>query len=107
MCYKCNSTQGVYSANVWNSSATTPCGHQQSCNGCIDITKGECIMYTGSNLTNTGINKHDDLNAILAKLDAIKAIQDTKNNSILNALNDINSRLNALEGGTHAPYTLL
>lgn len=109
----CGCNQGIYGTNMWNvngnqSSNTSSCNHQQECNGCIDIVKGECALYTGSNLTNTGINKNDDLNTILAKLDAIKAVQDTKNTNILNALNDINSRLNALEGGTpHAAYTLL
>jgi hypothetical protein len=109
----CNgNNQGIYGTNMWNVNGNQPsnsssCGHQQACNGCIDITKGVCVLYTGSNLTNTGINQNDDLNTILGKLDAIKAIQDTKNTNILAALNDINDRLNVLEGGSHAPYTLL
>lgn len=110
-CSSCNSSyQGVYTANTCNTApqTTSTCGHQQACNGCVDITKAECIQYTGSNLTSTGINKYDDLNIILQKLDALKAIQDAKNANILAALNNLNTRLNALEpGADHAPYTLL
>ncbi len=102
----CNN-QGVFSSNTWNHSPASNCGHPQACQGCLDIIKCECIIYTGSNLTSTGINKYDDLCTILTKLDAIKAIQDTKNTNILAALNDINDRLNVLEDASHAPYTLL
>lgn len=107
------SNQGYYSTNVWNpnyqsANTNTSCGHQQACNGCLDVIKGECVRYTGANLTNTGINTNDTLNLILEKLDALFSIQATKNTNILAALNDINDRLNDLEGGTpHAPYTLL
>lgn len=110
----CNSSsQGIYGTNMWNVNGNQPgnnysCNKPQACNGCIDIIKGQCLLYTGTNLTSTGIDQNDDFNTIIAKLDAIKAIQDTKNNNILAALNDINDRLNDLEGGTpHPPYTLL
>lgn len=109
----CNSSnQGIYGTNAWNVNGNYPvntssCGHQQTCNECLDFIKGKCVLYTGSNLTNTGINKNDTLDVILPKLDALFAIQATKNANILAALNDINDRLNTLESGTHAPYTLL
>lgn len=107
------SQQGIYGTNMWNVNGNQPgnqpgCGHQQACNGCIDIVKGLCVLYTGTNLTSTGINQNDTLNAILVKLDAIKGIQDLKNNKLLANINDLNDRVNTLEGGTpHAPYTLL
>lgn len=110
----CNSSnQSIYGTNMWNVNNNNPgnstgCGHQQACNGCLDIIKGLCVNYTGSNLVNTGINQNDNLNVILGKLDALFALQNTKNTNILAALNDINSRLNALESGPdHAPYTLI
>lgn len=116
----CNgNNQGIYGTNMWNINGNQPgnqpgCGHQQACNGCIDVIKGICVLYTGSNLTNTGINQNDTLNAILAKLDALFLIQATKNANILLALNDLNTRVNALEteasipgGGSHPPYTLI
>ena len=116
----CNGNQhGIFGTNMWNVNGNQPgnqpgCGHQQACNGCVDVIKGICVLYTGSNLTSTGINQNDDFNTVVAKLDAIKAIQDTKNTNILAALNDINARLNVVEtenstpgGGSHAPYTLL
>jgi len=104
---------------MWNVNGNQPgnqynCGHQQACNACIDVIKGLCVLYGGPNLSNTGINQNDDLNTVITKLDAIKAIQDTKNTNILAALNDINDRLNVIElaipiigGGVHIPYTLL
>lgn len=117
----CGCQQGMYGTNMWNINGNQPgnstsCTHQQACNGCIDVIKGICVLYTGTNLTSTGINQNDTLNTALAKLDAIKAIQDTKNANILAALNDLNDRVNALElavippipgGGSHPPYTLI
>ena len=105
--------QSFYGTNMWNVNGNTPgnqqsCGHQQACNGCIDIVKGTCLLYTGANQTSTGINQNDDFNTVVQKLNAIKAIQDTKNANILAALNDINDRINTLAGGTpHPPYTLI
>lgn len=115
----CNSNQGIYGTNMWNVNGNLPgnnpsCSHQQACNGCIDIVKDICVLYQGGNLVNTGINNNDTLRTILAKLDALFAIQATKNTNILAALNDLNTRTNALEtaeaipgGGSHPPYTLL
>jgi len=108
----CGCNQGIYGTNMYNVNGNIPgnnpsCGHQQACNGCIDVIKGVCVLYTGNNLTNTGINKNDDLNTILGKLDALQAIQNTKFENVLDALNDINDRLVALEGSPHDPYTLL
>lgn len=107
-----NRHQSIYGTNMWNVNGNQPgnqysCGHQQACNGCIDVIKGICVLYTGPNLTSTGINQNDDMNTILAKLNAIKTIQDTKNANILAALNDINDRINVIDSGTHPPYTLL
>ena len=111
--------QGIYGTNMWNVNGNIPinqtsCGHQQACNGCIDIIKDLCILYLGSNLTSTGINQNDTLRQILVKLDTLFSIQATKNTNILAALNSINDRLNVLEldaaipgGGTHSAYTLL
>lgn len=115
----CNSSQGMYGTNMWNPNymnpnTNNPCGHQQACNDCLDIIKGICVTYTGANLTNTGINQNDTLNALLVKLDALFAVQATKNDNILAALNDLNTRVNVLEtdagipgGGVHPPYTLI
>lgn len=110
----CNSqNQGIYGTNMWNVNGNNPgnstgCGHQQACNGCIDTPKGKCVIYTGTNLLNTGINQNDTLDQVLLKIDTVIGIQNQKNANILAALNDINTRINTLAGGTpHAPYTLL
>lgn len=104
----------IYNTNIsspsYQTQTTEPvsCSHQQDCNGCVDAVKSICVIYTGLNLVSTGINTNDNLEDILVKLDAIKAIQDVKNANILVALNDINDRLNALESGSdHDPYTLI
>lgn len=104
---------GMYGTNMWNVNGNQPtntqsCGHPSPCNGCVDTPKGSCVLYTGANKINTGINKYDTLDTIIGKLDAIKAIHDTKFTNALLAINDLNTRLNALESGTdHAPYSLL
>lgn len=107
-----SNNQSFYGTNMWNANSNNPgnqysCGHQQACNGCIDVIKGICVLYTGSNLISLGINQNDDLNTILAKLNTAKSIQDIKNTNILAALNDINDRINVIDSGSHAPYTLL
>ena len=84
------------------------CGHEQSCSGCLEIVKSECIKYTGVNLTNLGINQNDTLNDILVKLNAVKSVQDTKDTNLLTAINSLNTRLNTLAGGiAHPIYTIL
>lgn len=108
----CNSYSQIYGTNFWNgnhqsSNISSNCGHPQACNGCLDIIKSECVQYTGSNLGNLLIDKYDDLSTILPILDEAYRVQQIKNTNILTALNDINTRLNALEGGPdHAPYTI-
>lgn len=107
-----NCYQGSYGTNMWNvngnnSGNINPCGNQTPCNECIDLIKDKCILYTGINLADTGIDKNDTLAVIIAKLDAIKKTQDLKNTSLLAAINDINDRINAIDSGSHAAYTFL
>lgn len=98
---------GGYSGSYLNTTnIPVDCVHPQTCNGCLDIIKSECIRYTGSNLSALGINQNDTLSAILVKLDALKTIQDTKNTNLLIAINSLNTRLNTSTGGSYAPYTL-
>lgn len=109
----CSSNQGIYGTNMWNNAGNQPnntstCHPQAACNGCIDIIKGVCVHYTGPDLLNLGVNKNDDLDTILGKLDALKKIQDQKNTNLLAAINDLNARLNVIEPGPdHPPYTML
>lgn len=103
----CNCNNVVYASYTNNTSISSNCGHQQACNSCIDIIKSECIVYTGSNLTNLLVDRNDTLSEILAQLDSNKQAQDLKNTAILAALNDINDRLNVLEDADHPPYTLV
>lgn len=85
--------QGVYGTNMWNVNSSTTsscCAPTSPCNGCADILKGVCVLYTGSDLVNLGINKNDDINTVLVKIDAAKKAIDDK-------IAVINSRLDALE----------
>ena len=109
----CNCNQATYQTNMsssgynFNPNINTNCGHQQNCSGCLEIIKSSCIAYEGSNLVNLGVNKNDTLKDILVILNAIKLSQDNKFAKILLNLNDINSRINVITGGTpHVPYTL-
>lgn len=107
-----NNNWGSYVTNIWNPNSNQPgnmysCTPQRPCNGCINIIKGECVLYTGTNLTNLGIATNDDFNTVLAKLDEIKRIQDLKNANILLALNDLNDRLVTESGIDHDPYVLI
>lgn len=98
---------GGYTGSYLNTT-TLPinCGHTQACNGCLDIIKSECIRYTGPSLPALGIDQNDTLSIILSKLNSLKTIQDTKNSNLLAAINNLNTRLNASTGSSHAPYTL-
>jgi len=47
------------------------CPSDDSCNGCVDIVKSQCIKYTGADLLFLGVNNGDTLSQILVKLDSI------------------------------------
>ena len=47
------------------------CPPEDTCDACKEITKSQCIKYTGEDLITSGINKGDTLNDILIKLEAI------------------------------------
>lgn len=108
----CGGNTGMYSTNMWNVNGNQPgnqgsCHRPQNCDGCTDTFKATCILYNGPNRVNTGINKNDNLDLIIQKLDALQEVQALKNTNILLALNDINTRLNTITGGSHDPYSLL
>lgn len=100
----CGGYTGSY-LNVTN--LPVNCGHEQSCSGCIDIVKTECIKYTDVNLVHLGVSKDSNLNEILVRLNTIKGVQDAKNAALLAAINNLNTRLNTLTGGVpFPPYTI-
>ncbi len=47
------------------------CPPEDTCDACKEITKSQCVKYTGNNLTSLGIVKGDTLNDILIKLNII------------------------------------
>ena len=47
------------------------CPPQDTWDSCKEITKSQCIKYTGEDLTTLGIENGDTLSQILIKLEAI------------------------------------
>ena len=47
------------------------CPPEDTCDACKEITKSQCIKYTGEDLTTLGIENGDTLSQILIKLEAI------------------------------------
>lgn len=47
------------------------CPPEDTCDACKEITKSQCIKYTGDDLAALGVDKGDTLNQILIKLDLI------------------------------------
>ena len=117
MCQTCGQTlcscDKTYQFNWYNI-------NDQPCTSCGDATvckkkiPAKCTIYNGTLLSSINLEAGANVEQILAAIDAILSnistsgmVQTTKNNSILDALNSINARLNALEGGTaHADYTI-
>ena len=47
------------------------CPPEDTCDACKEITKSQCIKYTGEDLATLGIENGDTLNEILIKLNLI------------------------------------
>lgn len=47
------------------------CPPEDTCDACKEITKSQCIKYTGEDLTTLGVENGDTLSQILIKLEAI------------------------------------
>jgi len=47
------------------------CPPEDTCDACKEITKSQCIKYTGDDLATLGVDKGDTLNEILIKLNLI------------------------------------
>lgn len=47
------------------------CPNDSTCDACKEIVKSQCIKYTGDDLATLGIDKGDNLNQILIKLNLI------------------------------------
>lgn len=110
----CNCSNPIYSQNWYNTQSCAPCSTNVVCKKSIPA---KCTFYNGSNLSNLGLLSNIDIELILFTVNQVigninstrlidNSAQNLKNVNILTALNDINSRLNALEGASHVPYTI-
>lgn len=107
---QCNQT---YNYNWYNTDGL-PC---TTCSGtlvCAKKVPAKCTIYNGVNMDSIGLTTNIDVETILASLNAVLSNmqitdqqQGLTNSAILVILNDINTRINTLAGGSpHAAYTI-
>ena len=110
---QCNPTHGYN----WYNTEGYPCTPCTTTPVCKKKIPAKCTYYNGPNLTQLGLTTNIDIEAILATVNSvvgslqtsISTIEDDEsvaNLAILAILNDINSRIIAITGISHAPYTL-
>jgi hypothetical protein len=58
-------------SNTCKTITISTCPDDNSCDACKEITKSQCIKYTGEDLTTLGVENGDTLSQILIKLEAI------------------------------------
>ena len=56
---------------ICNPITISNCPPDDSCEACKEITKSQCIKYTGDDLASLGVETGDTLNEILTKLNVI------------------------------------
>lgn len=108
----CTCSNPVYSYN-WYNTENLPCDPCSTTPVCKKKIPAKCTFYQSATLVNLNLPTGTNIEAIIQVIDsaigvlkAFQATQTTKNTNILTALNDINDRLNVLEGGSHAAYTI-
>lgn len=85
--------------------------------GCLTQQPTDCAFWSGNAYPGLSIVKGELLTSVLNKVltilleDPANNVStfediDTKFTNVLIALNNINTRLNAIEGSTHPPYTI-
>ena len=109
--YVFNTPITLYNWFPVNSYPCNPCTTQEVC---LKTISSQCVEYEGPNLSNINLSAPVNLKTIIQKIDT--EIGALKQQNVLDAvtkaniqavLNDINTRLNAIEGGTpHAPYVI-
>lgn len=110
----CNCYNTNYSTNWYRVDTCAPCSTTEVCK---KVIPAKCTFYKGSNLSDLGLTTDVNVQAVLYAINVVvgeikasillnKNSQQDTNANILAALNDINSRLNVLEGGSHPAYTI-
>ena len=112
----CQCNNPTYTYN-WYNTANYPCNPCSTTTICKKKVPAKCVEYRGPNLTLLSLTTNVDVELIISTMVSFLGtlqdtvannliLQNTKNANILAALNDINTRLNVLEGGIHPPYTI-
>lgn len=107
----CSCIEPVYSYNWYPTANCNPCLPSTVCKKTIPA---KCVLFNGPTLANLNLTSPNNIELILNTIDvvigSIKATallnnnnESLKNANILLALNNINARLNAIEGGTPKP----
>ena len=114
MCHRCGNNycscgNPNYSFN-WMSTENYPCNPCSVTNVCKKKIPAKCTIYNGPALSFLELPTGTDIEVILSSIDSalqsISEAQELKNINILTVLNDINDRLNVIEGNTHPPYQI-
>lgn len=117
MCTNCGfspcNCSPAYSFN-WYNTTGYPCDPCTTTTVCKKKIPAKCTIYNGGVLDNLTAEAGDSIqdiiitiNSLLGSLNVADLDQQVTNAVILNILNDINTRINTLAGGTpHAPYIL-
>lgn len=106
----CGCNSPVYTFN-WYNTDNYPCNPCTTTEVCKKTIPSQCVGYDGANLSNINITSPNNLKTIVQKIDSeiglLKTSDATLKANLLIILNDINDRLNDLEGGPdHDPYEL-
>lgn len=112
----CGCSKPNYSSNWFNVDAY-PCNPCIQTTVCKKVVPAICVEYKGPILDQLNLDSPARVETILAALNIVLGeikesvtlesdTSETTAANILVALNDINSRLNVLEGASHAPYVI-
>lgn len=94
----------------WYNVENYPCNPCSTVEVCKKKIPAKCTIYRGPALTAIGLGTEVDVQTVIAAIVNTMNVGGENDNSmrinIQNALNDINARLNAIEGSVHANYSI-
>lgn len=118
MCINCGNNNcnhcygGNYSFN-WFNTTGLPCNPCSQTPVCSKQLPAFCTFYNGPVLTDIGLGTNVNVELILTTIsiaigtiNAALEAQSEINQNILDALNDINDRINVIDSGSHDPYEI-
>lgn len=105
----CSCGQQQYTYN-WYNIDNYPCNPCSTVNVCKKKIPAACTFYNGPALTFFNLGTNISIEQVIAAFaTAIQTLQTenaAKNANIQTALNDINARINLIDGGSHPNYVI-